>query len=241
MAKQNGGEQSVHLRGQPRRLESLVLVPPEQAQAAPVAAEFRSEKHKAQPLAIAKPLGTAGLRLRLKFPHNTPPGSYEGLVRIGTSEFKMVVEVDAEPHLDLVPSQLRLNGTPDGEATAELTVVNDGNAPFVIRNAYGVGLFALGGVENALGAAYREAKEGGQERLNMLADKLAEQHGGLLRVNVRQGAGELGPDQMRALRLQVKFPGNLRPGNTYTGTFRVHNARCVVRVEVPRKTGEEIR
>jgi len=241
MAQENGGAGAFRLRGQPRRLESVVLVPPEQAREVPVVAEFRSEKHTAQPLAIAKPIGFAGLRVRLKFPRNTPPGSYEGMVRIGTSEFKMVAEVDAEPHLDLVPSHLLLAAAPDSEATVELTAVNDGNAPFEIRNAHGFGLFAIGGVENALGAAYREALCGGQERWNIFGDKLAESHGGLVRVQVQHGAGELGPDQMRSLALRLKFPDNLKPGNTYTGTFRLHNARCVFRVEVPRKTGEEIR
>jgi len=240
MAQEYGGERTFRLRGQPRRLESLVLVAPDQAREVPVVAEFQSETHKALPLAIAKPIG-AGLRLRLKFPRNTPPGSYQGSVRIGTSEFRLVADVDAEPHLDLVPSQLTFTAPPESEATAELTVVNDGNAAFEIRNAHGVGLFAIGGVENALGAAYRESKCGGQERWNLLGDKLAESHGGLLRVQVQEGAGELGPDQMRMLRLHVKFPANLREGYTYTGTFRLRNARCVFRVEVPRKTGEEIR
>ena len=240
MAQDYGGEGSFRLRGHPRRLESLVPAPPDQAREIPVVAEFHSEKHKAQPVAIAKAIGGA-LRLRLKFPRNTPPGSYEGSVRIGTTEFKMVADVDAEPHLDLVPSQLTFTASPESEATAELTVVNDGNAPFEIRNAHGIGLFALGGVENALGAAYREAKCGGQERWDILGDKLAESHGGLLRVQIQEGAGELGPDQARSLRLHMKFPANLKEGNTYTGTFRLHNARCVFRVGVARKTGEEIR
>jgi hypothetical protein len=238
MAQQSARE-SLKLRGRATGVESVILAP--FVAGVPVSAEFRSDKLKDQPRVFVRPLGSGGVRVRLKFPRNTPPGSYQGTVRIGATEYITVAEVAAEPHLKFVPSRLYFSATAGKQETVDLTVVNSGNQPYEIRSAHGFGLFATGGIEDALGAAYRESKQGGLERLAILADKLAEAHGGLVRVKVESGAGMIEPDQVRELRLQLRFPDNLRSGSTYGGILRIQDARCALRIDVPSKTVEEVR
>ena len=204
-----------------------------------VSAVFESKQLRAQPIVFARPFGSNATRVRLKFPPNTPPGSYKGTVHIGDTAHSAVVEIAAEPQIRIVPGNIHLSGAAGQQMTLEFSVVNSGNVAFDIRKVYGMGMFAEGGIEDALGAAYRQSERVGQERVAIVADKLAEAHGGLARIQIESGGGPIKPDEVRTLHVSLRLPDNLRHGRLYTGVWRIQNAQCEIQVQVPGKQSEE--
>ncbi|MFN0103834.1 MAG: hypothetical protein ACKV2U_17340 [Bryobacteraceae bacterium] len=239
---------TIRVAGTARSIESIIpAAPPREsalagvAAAAPpgvIAGEFRSGERSALPLVFGRLFGGGSMRIKFKFPRNTPPGIYKGTVFCGGAEHEIEAEVAPKAHADLAPSRLFFQVGAGGRGSATLLASNTGNEAFEVPAATGVGLFSEHGVEAALGAAYRDPKARGLDRWAVVADKLAEEHGGLVRVQVEEGAGPLQPNEVRKLKLALRFPDNLRAGHVYTGSLRLMNAECLFEVQV---ASQEIR
>ncbi len=191
----------------------------------------------AQPVrAVTAPVGEAHTRVRLVLAAGTPPGAYDATVHTSLGDLPAVVVVKERPHLTLTPSILRITVSPGGQAEQHLMVVNAGNVPCQIGRTYGFGLFDSEGLDRAVGAGLL-ADESGLERLTTMADSLAGSHGGLVRVIVREGAGVLNPGAARQLVTVLRFSDRLRPGLQYFATWRLHDLRTAVFVDVVKPTG----
>jgi hypothetical protein len=172
--------------------------------------------------------------LRLDLPRTTPPGTYEGVVRIGDLEQPVTVEVEPAIRLRLFPKALQIAGGPGGKIAAELTLVNEGNIPAEIRTGYEFWLFQENGTDRALGQFFTtNAKaEFGDARLEHLLDAIDQQYGGHARVKVDEGAGEIASGTSRELHVQFVLPAGLQPGRVYDGMWPLHNLHWPLRVSV---------
>jgi hypothetical protein len=168
--------------------------------------------------------------VQMTLPPRTPPGRYRGTVEIAGEKREVVIEVEPEVELRLVPDQLSIHASPGDEAPAALTIANAGNVSVELRRAYAFGVFAAGGLERALHHAYTDDRPEGETRIDYLAERLAEEHGGLVRVRVEEGAGRLEPGHTREVLLRFQVPPRLRPGRTYTGTLPFCDIRYYVRL-----------
>jgi hypothetical protein len=193
----------------------------------PSVAELASLPVEASPLAG----GTSYVRLSL--PPATPPGTYDGTLRVGDGEVPVVAEVEPYPSLQLAPTQLQLEAEPGADVEAHVTALNDGNVPLEIAAADAFGLFDVRGAERSIRAAFTADTEQGERRIDRLVDELAGSHGGLVRVKVAEGAGPLAPGELRPLRLVFRVSETLERGQTYSGTWPLHSLRYYVRVVVP--------
>ncbi|MBI2369582.1 MAG: hypothetical protein HYV08_04975 [Deltaproteobacteria bacterium] len=169
--------------------------------------------------------------LRLSLPRGTPPGSYTGTVQIEGREQPIIVDVERDIDLRLFPDALSLAAPPGAVVHVDLSVVNAGNVVCEIRRAYAFGVSVMGGVEEAVGQALRAQLAQGERRIDRFAEELANAHGGLVRVSVREGAGPLRPGESRELRVALHLPDRLQAGHTYTGTWPLHDLNCYVRVD----------
>ena len=172
------------------------------------------------------------LVLQMTLPARTPPGTYEGTADIDGEERPVVVEVEAEVELEIVPDQLTLSASPGEHVAVALTLANAGNVAVEIRRAYAFGIFAAGGLERALHRAYTAKRPEGERRVDFLFDKLAEEHGGVVRVAIEEGSGELKAGETRDVRVSFHVPPELQRGRTYTGTLPLHDLRYYVRLIV---------
>jgi hypothetical protein len=179
---------------------------------------------------VTLPGSTQVVGLRLVLPEATPPGTYRGTVRLGEQERPLVAEVVGAPGLSLVPSTIALAASAGGTASAELTAVNGGNVPAEIPEAQAVGLFAVAGLDRALGRAFTTKAERGLERFDALGSALADEHGGTLDVRTAEGAGPLEPGASRRLRLEAALPGQL--GGAYFGFWRAAGSTVRLKVDV---------
>ena len=247
-------------RGTPGGLTAAVSDPELSARRFPVRLALESnESWRGKAPVAARAFRVDGdMVLQMSLPARTPPGRYEGTIDVEGTERAVVIEVEPEVELQLVPDQLTLHGAPGERLTTELTLANAGNVAVEIRRAHAVGLFAVGGVERALHRVYMDEARGrpddAKERsapderpaerpVDRLFAHFADEHGGLLRVSVDEGAGEIAPGETRALRVTFAVPERLTRGRTYTGTWPLHDLRYYIRLVVsddPRSARDEV-
>jgi hypothetical protein len=223
----------LRIRGTPHRLTAIV---PELRAAGGAAVEVSLP---AVASVQAMVLGTGELRLGL--PRDTPPGVYEGMLRISDREQRVSVEVEPRARLRLFPKGLRISGRPRERVAAELTLVNEGNTTADIHTAYAFWLLHEDGADRVLGRLLEmKGKAGtGDQRLERLFDAVDEQYGGNVRVKVEDGAGELAPGASRELHVQFVLPTQLQAGQTYIGMWHLYNLHWALQVTVTGEAREE--
>jgi hypothetical protein len=175
--------------------------------------------------------------VRLTLPRHTPPGAYEGIVDTAEGERPVRIEVEPEIELDIVPGQLLLTGAPGERVGTELTLSNLGNVTVEIRRAYQLGLYAIGGLERAIRRAFAEPGEA--QGANRVFDHMADEHGGLVRIEIGEGAGELEPGMVRDLSVTFRIPDGIDPARIYAGTWALYDLRYYVQVMPSRATSKE--
>jgi hypothetical protein len=236
MASKSNQPDLLRFRGAPDDIEGLAPLSFQQTVSAGVA--FDLKLPSTQEGAInwqAEAAGATATWLKFTLPDNTPPGAYDGAVRIGEQRFQIVVEVDPRPSILLSPRHLSLQGAPGADLHADLTAVNTGNVSFDFPKAHVFGLFDVKGLDRAVGAALMESTEKGRGRMERLADEVADNHGGTVRVRVQEGAGALAPGEMRHLRVQFSFSNRLKPSHSYYGIWSLPNLEYRIEIQT---TGE---
>lgn len=131
------------------------------------------------------------------------------------------VEVDAAPALRVIPEQLRLRAHPGDLVGTDLTLLNQGTVPVDLRRVQPFGVFLAGGLERALRRAYVDKLSKGERRVDVIADNLAEAHGGLVKMKLQKGSGTLAPGEMRSLEVTLEIPAGLAAGSTYAGNWEL--------------------
>jgi len=169
-------------------------------------------------------------RLWFPLPAYTRPGTYKGNVRIDSTDYPIAVEVEAYENLLLSPPHMNVVASPGEQMTAHLSLANGGNVPCQIGKAYAIGLYDVEGAERAVGATFREPDVEGKDKMSRLMDHLADEHAGIVRVQVHEGEGAIAPGEVRELALHLRFPDNMKPGRSYTGSWVLYNLAYQVRV-----------
>jgi len=186
------------------------------------------------------PSGKTATMVRFSVDESTPSGTYAGDLYAGDIHFPITAEIEGRQQVQITPSRLSLSGLPGSQLTVQMTAVNGGNVPATIGESSGFGLFDIHGAERAIGDALRSndsyGKESGERRVDRLFDQFAKEHGGLARVQFREGAGPLAPGEYRRLQALIRLPDAIQLGHTYSGTWSIGDVRLYVRVEVPDRT-----
>jgi len=236
---------SIRFRGTPRLVEGLASLTQQQALTASLSLDLKLPRaaQPAAPLMLqTSPVSSSATRLRFSLPESTPPGTYEGMAQIGGESYPIIVEVEPHPDLVITPRQLSLQAAPGTEAIVDLTLVNSGNIPHEIPKADAFSLFDVEGTERSIGIMLGDPAEKALGRLTRLIDEVADNHGGQVQVNVREGHGMLESGELRNLRVILHFSDLLKPGHTYWGTWPLLNLTYFVRVYAtspyPAPTGE---
>jgi hypothetical protein len=219
MARASTSESPIRFRGIPSALAAVVTNAPEAAEEMTVSVSVAGPKAPPTDFAVQTDFDPRILRVML--PANVAPGAYKGSLRSGEAERPVVVEVDPAPLLHVVPEQLRLQAHPGDLVGADLTMLNQGNVPVALRNVQAIGIFMSGGVERALRRAYVQKLADGQRRMDVIADSLADAHGGLLKMKIEKGAGEIEPGEVRELHVVLHIPSDIERGALYGGNWEL--------------------
>jgi hypothetical protein len=187
------------------------------------------------------PAGETATWVRFSLALDTPAGTYAGEVKLADSAYTIIVDVESKPQLHLSPKGVTLNSARAGSTVGlELTATNSGNAAFEIPDVGTFGLFAAQGLERSIAEAVRAPASEGRQRLDKLMNSMSDEHGGFARVKVAEGAGPLAPGEFRNLKIKLRLPDGLKPGERYSGSWVVQGTlRFPVRVEVSAQAGKD--
>jgi hypothetical protein len=170
---------------------------------------------------------------RLRLDPLTPPGDYTVMLELadgGQREAHVLVE--ARPRLRVSPGALRLEGPPGGAASARLLIENRGNVGVTIGEALVTGVFDDDGIETALASTYRLDTDDVSKIVGNVFARLREAHGGLLRLRVTEGAGEIAPGERRLLVLETTLSSKLRRGHGYHGVLEIGQHGIAVELRI---------
>jgi hypothetical protein len=235
MARKRTSSAPLSFRGSPRGIEGLAPLLTAAPAAATLAVDLREADTSARigPLVLqTEPAGAEAMWLRFDLPPTTPPGTYSGSVQLGTDRFPITVDVHPQQELAISPQALAASASAGDEATIEFILINEGNVPFEVGRTHAFNLLQREAIEEAIHAALRAETAKGESRLDRFADELANRHGGLVRISIADGAGELAPGEARSLRAVLRLPANLTPGSTYTSTWPLGNLNVSVDIQI---------
>jgi hypothetical protein len=171
--------------------------------------------------------------IRVMLPADVAPGSYDGTLTDGTRERAVVLDVEPAPHLRVVPEQMRIEAKPGDTVKRTVTVINGGNVPVNLRRVQAFGVFMAGGVERALRRGYVHTLSADERRVDIIANHLADAHGGLVKMTLTSGSGSIAPGAMQSLDLEVKIPTGLAAGSVYGGNWEPPGTVYPVTITVP--------
>ncbi|MGQ0649319.1 MAG: hypothetical protein ACT4P7_17340 [Gemmatimonadaceae bacterium] len=234
---QYGSDRPLHFRGTPLALSTLlpadVATGGATVEARPVAIPFATSAFTHLPLVSAME-AVSGQVVSTHLPRHTPPGRYEGTALVDGVERPVIYEVEPDMFLRLLPERLVLRVAPGAKLSREITLLNLGNVAVEVRGAYMFGLFDVSGVERAVARTLGEERPDPTGAVDRFVSMLSEEHGGMVRVKVDDGAGILQPGESRVLSLGLALPDRIRPGHTYWGTWPLEYLRYYVRIHVER-------
>ena len=170
-------------------------------------------------------------RLRARIDPRLPPGCYTA--ELAGDEGKCRIEIMVKPQIVLRadPPMLEIAGAPGGRCEATILLANAGNVAAELPSAGAFGIFPRGGVETAIGRAYRSDAEDGLQTFARLIEGLRGNYGGLVKVRVEKGE-PIAPGTARAVNLVVELPDRIEPGRGYSGNWPFLNLNYAFRITV---------
>ena len=233
MAGKSRSVEAVHFRGWPDRLTGAVELPTSGPISLAVKLDLPKRGAAPGPL-FAQPIDPPAGKdtwLSLSLPTTTLPGAYRGTIQVGDQTHIATFEVEPRLYMRLIPGSLLLRGQPGARVTAQLTLTNLGNVGFEVKRVHAFGVSELDGLERAFGQTFRAKLSPGERRIDRFADALAEAHGGLVRVQIEKGAGNVAPGDSRELTAVFKLPDRMRSGRDYAGTWPLGHVRYGVQID----------
>lgn len=181
-------------------------------------------------------------RLRLRLPANTRPGTYTvALAFADGQKQEATVSVEPQSRLRVTPSALRLAAAPGATAHAQLLLENRGNVPITVTPALVAGLFDDDGIEATMAAVYQLDTDDIGKIVSHAFGKLRQAHGGLLKLRVMEGAGDLAVGESRLVRLETRLGDKLTSGHGYHGLLEIGGHGIAVEVTVLKADAGEVK
>ncbi len=185
------------------------------------------------------PAGETATWVRFSLSLTTPAGTYPGEVRLADATYPIVVDLEGKAALHLSPRNLTLTSRAGANITVDLTAANTGNAPGLIPETGRFGLFPAQALERSIAEAVSAPAAEGRARVDTLMNKMADEHGGFVRLKVAEGAGPLGPGEFRNLKVKLRLPDALKRGQSYSGSWMIEKFRFRIWVDVSAQAGDD--
>ncbi|MBV9248456.1 MAG: hypothetical protein JO227_04320 [Acetobacteraceae bacterium] len=171
---------------------------------------------------------------RARLAPTTPPGAYAARLETEGHSHELTVEVAPAPRLRIVPASIRLSAPPGGTASAKAVLTNRGNTTFAVPSYLMVGLYDDDGIEFAFADTYRQNQDNAEKLFGHWLKKLREGYGGMLRLEVTEGAGSLGPGAARLLSFTGQLPQTLKSRHGYHGFWTLETSNILIEVSMQR-------
>jgi hypothetical protein len=226
---------TIKLRGSPTMLAAVFRPTHTTPGTLPVSLDLpESVIQEAPLLAQVSPIGDKGAAaVQLQLPRSTPPGTYRGTVQVGDREHPIVVDVEPRTRLRIYPKRTSMQAHPGEKVSLDLNLVNEGNISCEVPRVSAFGLFEKHGLDRAIGYAFRAELETGERRIDRIVEEARKGHGGVVKLQIQKGAGELKPGDVCDLHGVLHIPDQVRPGRFYWGTWSLYNLNYKIEITTP--------
>jgi hypothetical protein len=154
---------------------------------------------------------------------NTPPGSYQAKVRIGSAERDLKLLVQARIAVRLSPSSLHFVGLEPGRRhEGEVLLVNEGNVPVQIPPVlYSTALDADTICRNLTLAVREKGEQGVEPTLDAFFQGLRRDLADWVEIRVAEGDAVVAGGDSLMLHLTLRVPKDVKEGYHYRGSVRL--------------------
>ncbi len=177
--------------------------------------------------------GIDAAHTRLCLDPATPPGDYTAVLDLADGrQHEITVSVQQQPRSRITPNELRFTGSPGDAVSARLLLENRGNIAISVNDTLITGVFDDNGIETAFASTYRMKTEDLNKIASNFFERLRGAHGGLLRLQVIEGAGETRPSDCRVLTINTKLSSKLHRGHGYHGVLQIGENNIAVHLQI---------
>lgn len=223
MATSTLKDETIHVRGTPPSLFSILRL--DDASPGPLNIVLQLpqiNRNASLPSAkLSRIKGTDMARCKLRLDRMTPPGIYQGTVEIQKQHIPLVVEVESRRQLRLFPKLANLEASPGSQQKFRLTMINLGNVPFTIPKLAAFGLYDQMGVDTAVGKVFKKKSAEQGSLVEHLMAQLQQGYGGIVKLDLSEGAGDLKPGDVRELEIDIHIPDEVVPDRSYWGLWKI--------------------
>jgi hypothetical protein len=92
------------------------------------------------------------------------------------------------------------------------------------------GLYEKDGLERAIGYAFRAELEAGERRIDRIVEGARDGYGGVVKLQIQNGAGEVKPGDACDLHGVLHIPAQVRPDRFYWGTWSLYNLNYLIEI-----------
>ncbi len=238
MATTTGNNAGIRIRGTPPNLFAALKTKAAQAQAISITLDTpdsatRKAFERNPPEVQTTPASDLNFtRLHLRLPKTMPPGTYHGTVEIENHKQELEIEVEPKKRLSIIPKRTEVNCAPGERVEFCVTLINRGNVSLSIPKVSGFGLYNKKGLDMAVGTAFQKKPEKDESRIDSFMDALQQGYGGVVKLNIQEGAGSLEPGDMREIKIIMHVPSQLSTGNEYWGIWTLHDYNYKIEIDV---------
>ena len=164
-------------------------------------------------------------RISHKLPSNTPPGTYESIIKVGGTEKRVKMIVQPNIQIDVYPLTIHFEGVIPGESYyTQLSFTNSGNMQFKVPEIKHVTTLDEDYLCRAMSLAMREkGGEGFNATMDELTKNIHREMADWAIVKLEESGRILEPGESIQLHLTLTLPKNVDPKRDYSGTVRLWN------------------
>ncbi|HEY5724156.1 MAG TPA: hypothetical protein VIT45_17740 [Allosphingosinicella sp.] len=175
-----------------------------------------------------------GASLRLRLAPTAPAGRHLAELRLSGKSFPVELDIAPRPSLRAFPSSAHFAGKPGDNPAIEMSLANRGNVAIELPARAATGIFDDIGLETAFAETYREKSDDPAHLLGSWLRALRGGYGGLLKLRIGAGAGNLEPGEERSFEISAHLPECLKPGHSYHGVWKLGPLHYRITVAVQR-------
>jgi hypothetical protein len=182
---------------------------------------------------VVRSRGGRGARLRVRMPPTTPPGRYEGTLRLGKAKRPVVIEVPETPRLRLLPNEVSLTAATGEEVRTSVIAINSGNVEVELPEAPELRFFQSPGLDRDPGRVF-EVRVPGLDPVFARTDELQLSTAPVAQVVLLEGAGAMAPGDERRLEIAVTVDADAKPAMRYFGEWQFADVTFALILDVDR-------
>jgi len=171
-------------------------------------------------------------KLKIRLSPNFKPGLYHAEFETEQGVIPVDIDVEPLPRLTMSPVQVSISGKSGDKVQVHLLFENKGNVPLCIEKSYQLGVYDDDGIETAFASTYRMDTHDLTKLVANFMHKIREGHGGLLKMRVLKGSGNIGLAEVRSVLVEASLSSKLKAGHHYHGVWSLNSSEYAVTVNV---------